>query len=348
MQRGPENILKAAGMREGVWLITAIALGAAWGFSAGPIHLPATDTPGLAQLKLLGWLAVAVLCIGIGAMAWVIFRLGPRDDTDEGSLALNSPPAPGTPARSSSAFAGEPEHASAAPDIILPSAASHAHTGPPHAAAAPEIKDPFLAALDYVGHAQATVRIGGILALERWVRQGGDLQPVIGTLTAYVQQWTGREDSENRKVRPGYDVVAALAVLTRLLPSGDPGRNLVDLRRTHLAGLELPDADLSRFHLEYANLSGADLRGANFSGVNFRGADLRGAQLSGAIFVGASLRGADLTGAILSDDEFGPADLSMAGNVSAAQFQHIRYHPGRPPHLPAGMQLAHQSTAMAI
>lgn len=46
--------------------------------------------------------------------------------------------------------------------------------------------DPFLAAPEYLGHAHATVRIGGILALERLVQQGGDLQSCVGTLAAYI------------------------------------------------------------------------------------------------------------------------------------------------------------------
>ncbi len=346
MRTVPETIFKR-GLGDGAWFITAIVIGAALGFSMDPVHLPPMDVHALARLKLLGWLVVAALCIGIGAMARVIRGLGPPDTTGEGGMAFNSQQVPTTQTlRSSSFFTDVPEQAPAAPEAISPTA-SEAPTLSSPVTITSEVKDPFLAALDYLGHTQATVRIGGILALERWVRQGGDLQACTGTLAAYVQQWTGA-DVDVHKKRPGFDVVAALAVLTRLLPAGDPLRNLADLRRTHLAGLELPDADMSRFHLEHADLSGADLRGANFSGVNFRGADLRGALLSGAGFAGASLRGADLTGAVLSDDEFGAADLSMAGNISAAQVLHIRYLPARPPRLPAGMQLAHQNAAVAV
>lgn len=312
-------------MRDGAWFAAAVVLGVVWGFSVAPVHLPSEAVAGTG-LELLGWMLVAVLCLCMAILAW-IFMSRNGDKTFDTVLPQ---PAPLTV----SAFSSE-----ATPSA--PQAESMPQAQPP------EIKDPFLAALDYLGHAQATVRIGGILALERWGRQGGDLQPCVGTLTAYVQQWTGA-DVEDHKKRPGFDVVAALAVLTRLLPSGDPMRNLADLRRTHLAGLELPDADLSRFHLEHANLSGADLRGANFSGVNFRGADLRGALLSGAVFAGASLRGADLTGAVLSDDEFGAADLSMTGNISAAQLAHIRYLPACPPRLPAGMRLPNQNMAVAV
>lgn len=336
MRTAPENILEPQ-MRDGAWFAVAIVLGAVWGFSVEPVHLPSVAVAGTG-LEFLGWMLVAVLCLCMAIMAWMF--MSRNEEKRFGAVLLQPTPL------TVSAFSPK-----APPSMQRPEPVPQAESVP-QAEATPqaepaEIKDPFLAALDYLGHSQATVRIGGILALERWVRQGGDLQPCVGTLTAYVQQWTGA-DVEDHKKRPGFDVVAALAVLARLLPSGDPMRNLADLRRTHLAGLELPDADLSRFHLEHANLSGADLRGANFSGVNFRGADLRGALLSGAVFAGASLRGADLTGAVLSDDEFGAADLSMTGNISAAQLVHIRYLPACPPRLPAGMRLTNQNTAVAV
>lgn len=313
------------GLGDGAWFTAAIVLGAVLGFSVEPVSLPPEAVAGTG-LKFLGWMVVAVLCLCLGVMArLMMFRKDEPPTTD----AVFLRPTPRTIMDTPSVA---PAPVSTQPEIT---------ENPEHY----EIKDPFLAALDYLGHAQATVRIGGILALERVARQGGDLRVCAGTLAAYVQQWAGAEKPDKR---PAYHVVAALAVLSRLLPSSDPLRNLADLRRTNLAGLELPDADLSRFHLEHADLSGADLRGANFSGANFRGADLRGALLSGAVFAGASLRGADLTGAVLSDDEFGAADLTMAGNISAAQLLHIRFHPGRPPRLPAGMQLTHQNAAVAV
>lgn len=341
--------------RDGVWFAAALALGAVWGFSVEPVHLPAAAVPGLAQLKLLGWLIVAVLCLVTGAVGWLILR-NPLEATgrDESGRPPQDPPAmSANPFRSAAGNGNMAEALHPFPQAdpepcVEPAQTSPQNAPPPMAPSAlAEARDSFLAALEFLGHAQATVRIGGILALERSARQGGDLRACTGTLGAYVQQWAGAESPSGRS-RPGFDVTAALAVLSRLLPSGDPLRNLADLRRAHLAGLELTDADLSRFHLEHADLSGADLRGANLSGVNFRGANLRGALLSGAVFAGSSLRGADLTGAVLSDDEFGPADLSQAGNLSAAQLQHIRYHPVSPPRLPPGRQLGMADMAEAV
>lgn len=339
---------------DGVWFMAAIAAGILWGLSVEPLALP-QQPDGAGQLHFYGWMLVGLLCLSLGLMFWMLLHR----QADLGLQAMVLKPGPLTvvamPGRSTTPTP-QPAPASAHEPVPEPPPQQAA---PPAAEASLQIEneapaekplpaeqgDPFLAALDYLGHAHATVRIGGVLALERLVRQGGDLRACVGTLSAYVQQWA---DCETRHKRPGYDVGAALAVLTRLLPSGDAQRNLADLRRANLARLELTDADMSYFHLEHSNLSGADLRGCNLNGVNFRGADLRGAHLAGASFFGASLRGADLTGAILSDDEYGAADFSMAGNVSAAQLQHVRYHPAQPPRLPAGMQLPNQTSAIAV
>lgn len=324
-----------SGPGNGVWFAAAVVLGALWGFSVEPVALP-DGALAASGLKFYGWALVGVLILCLCLMGWM-WR-GQTSDTLYQADYLKSGPL--------TVMAMPARRPASPPDSAQPEPVAQSENPPStEEAVQPAPHDPFLAALDYLGHAHATVRIGGILALERMVRQGGDRQSCVGTLAAYIQQWA---DAGTDRQRPGFDVAAALAVLTRLLPNGDALRNLADLRRTNLSGLELTDADMSQFHFEHANLSGADLRGVNFCGVNFRGADLRGAQLAGAVFAGASLRGADLTGAVLSDDEFGAADLSMAGNISAAQLLHIRYLPARPPRLPAGMQLTNQTAAVAV
>lgn len=343
MRTGREQTTQRS-LSEAGWFVAALVLGALWGLTVEPVPLPALDMPGAAQLKLLGWLVVGVLCLCVGAVGWLILSSPSPIAAFGGEMGFESPQAPhsqaGRPAFGARAKR-EPAFPAAeaipreilfdAPVSAMPASGIIAETK------AAESKDPFLAALDYLGHAQATVRIGGILALERAAKNSDDLSLSAGTLAAYIQQWAAT-DTQARRNRPGFDVTAALAVVSRLLPSGDAVRNHVDLRRTCLAGLELPDADLSRFHLEHADLAGADLRGTNLGGVNFRGASLRGALLAGADFTGASLRGADMSDAVLSDEEFGAADLSQCGNLSAAQLLHIRYAAHLPPRLPPGMQ----------
>lgn len=343
------------GLSDGVLFATALVIGATVGLSLEPWR--AIEFPATPDVKLLGWLVVVVLCLSIGAMAWL--TSGRRlSGANFGGTHMLEPQAPINQAFEPSSRPidrpeGGPESRVQAVNIEsadFESRTSDKSQSEPLAACGispAEIKDPFLAALDYLGHAQATVRIGGILALERAAKQEDVMTACAGTLCAYIQQWAGPDTITPGK-RPGYDVTAAMAVLSRLLAPGVADRDLVDLRRTQLAGLELSGADFSRYHLENSNLSGADLRGVNFSGVNLRGADLRGAQLAGAVFANASLRSADLTGAILSDDEFGSADLSMAGNITATQLLHIRFHPGRPPRLPAGLHPPLQNAAVAV
>lgn len=351
MRTGPEHAIKLPSARSGhVWLAAAVMLGALVGASLEPLRWPDGETALATDVKLLGWLVVAVLCCSTGAMAWLAFgRELPR-------ARVGSPPMLETQAPINQAYepasappprpADEPEPRAPLMPAAHPASESPA---PPVRESDPGTNGPFLAALDYLGHAQATIRVGGILAIERAARASAnpaDLTACAGTLAAYVQQFAASDIPP--KAHPGFDVVAALAVLTRLLPAQGDVRDLVNLRRTRLAGLELPHADFSRFHMENSDLSGADLRGCNLSGVNFRGADLRGALLAGAVFTGASLRAADLTGAILSDGEFGPADLSLAGNLAAVQLLHVRYQPNRPPLLPAGLRPPLQSAAVAV
>lgn len=345
-----------------VWLAAVIVLGIVIGWSLGPLHWSDGATALAADLKLLGWLVVAVLCSSTGAMAWLTFERQ-LPDANAGhthmlesqvpiSQAFEPPSEPidrpedGAESRAPAAPIAKTESESPAPPISEsdPAPEIPAQHIPPQTA-----NDPFLEALDYLGHTQATVRVGSILAIERVARSSRNPANMIacaGTLAAYIQQFAASDRPP--KTHPTFDVVAALAVLTRLLPARDAVRDQVNLRRTRLAGLELTHADFSRFHLENADLSGADLRGSNLGGVNFRGADLRGALLSGANFSGAGLRHADLTGAILSDDEFGPADLSRVGNLAANQLLHVRYQPNRPPRLPDGLHAPLQTAAVAV
>ena len=86
-------------------------------------------------------------------------------------------------------------------------------------------------------------------------------------------------------------------------------RELPDLSRAGLRGL-----DLSGFNLSHADLQGADLRGTNFSQANLSGANLEGANLFKAV-----LDGADLTGAFLQEAQFlNCAQLTLTRNWQSA------------------------------
>lgn len=164
------------------------------------------------------------------------------------------------------------------------------------------------------------VRLGGIYALERIMKNSAADQPtVVSLLCAYVRQHAPLP----RKAAPSADVFAAMDVLARRQPEHDQGVVLdlsdTDLRNwragqlvlssevwlqgvllngADLRGAELSGADLSGAFLNEANLADADLEQANLAGAVLcfiKCANLRDTLLRGANLQGADLSGADLT-----------------------------------------------------
>ena len=224
----------------------------------------------------------------------------------------------------------------------------------------------FTAAIEQLGSATLAVRLGGIYALERIMRDSAPDQPtIVEVLAAQVprtqsagavsaapspgEQGTG--PAEQR--RPPPDAVAVMTVLARR-----PARYVnyfIDLRRADLEGLELPGharlgrarlaganlrsarltfADLHEAELSQADLSGANLLNADLRGVSLVGADLTGADLTGAKvhgnLRGANLTGADLTGANLVGEQIGDNPQSGANlkdvNLTGANLTGANLH----------------------
>jgi uncharacterized protein YjbI with pentapeptide repeats len=193
----------------------------------------------------------------------------------------------------------------------------------------------FTAAIEQLGSATLAVRLGGIYALERIMRDSAPDQPtIVEVLAAQVprtesagavfaaaspgEQGTVPASGPAEQRRPPPDAVAVMTVLARR-----PARYthyFIDLRRADLEGLELPGharlgrarlagANLRSAQLTFADLNEADLRGADLSGANLFNAELRGVGLGGADLTSAdltgakvhgNLRGANLTGANLT------------------------------------------------
>lgn len=236
-----------------------------------------------------------------------------------------------------------------------------------------QVTERFTKAVEQLGHEKRAVRLGAIYALERIAKDSPrDRDTIVETLAAYIRElapWPPRnekghtynkDDLEMEEIvleqnplillRPPIDIAAALTVICRLLPNGDPMRRKVDLRHTDLRGLDAPGIDLSQMRLDHANLSLAQLGEANLSRARLNGADLRGATLRAAILSesnlsradlqeanlsGASLFGASLVGAELSD-----ADLGNIKNLTQEQINGIRYFHEFPPiNIPIGLTL---------
>ncbi|WP_204014084.1 pentapeptide repeat-containing protein [Virgisporangium aurantiacum] len=205
-----------------------------------------------------------------------------------------------------------------------------------------QITDRFARAVEQLGEPgpdRIDVRLGGIYALERIMRDSPDDQPtVMEVLAAFVRVHAPRSSTATSPPQPTpsasapvstdtsssvpVDIQAAVTVLGRRDPTHDRADSGIDLRRTQLAYGNLVEARLRRAllstaDLAYADLGYADLTDANLSGANLSGANLSGANLSGAKLSGANLRGAKLSGANLFIAYLIDANLTYAYLIDA-------------------------------
>jgi uncharacterized protein YjbI with pentapeptide repeats len=204
------------------------------------------------------------------------------------------------------------------------------------------ITDRFTSAVDQLGSDQIDVRLGGIYALERIMRDSPPDEPaVVAVLAAYVRDHAARLAAPQPPRPParspvatqlGSDVQAALTVIGRRPgPNTPDGREVVELTYLDLTHVELVDANLAQANLTGANLSyaqapGGDLTGAALDEANLAAADLANGTLTGADLDGADLTGATLTGANLAhssavDGNLANASLAFA-NLSRARLTH--------------------------
>ncbi len=192
-----------------------------------------------------------------------------------------------------------------------------------------QVSDRFGRAVEQLGAKTIDVRLGGIYALERLMRDSSDDQPtVVEVLSAYVRTHAPRTwppvkpRAGKPPVRLAVDVQAALTVLGRRNPAHDRYAR-VDLADTNLVGANLVSADLAG-----ADLAGANLGGANLDGANLDGAYLGGANMSGTHLAGADLGRSYLYGAILSGAYLGrsPGDrpFLMGANLEGAVLRCVR------------------------
>jgi hypothetical protein len=154
-----------------------------------------------------------------------------------------------------------------------------------------QITDRYNAAITNLGSRSIDVRLGGIYALQRLMKDSPPDQPtVIAVLCAFVRDHPVPAGRPTKPPFPGppTDIQAALTVVGTRNTAQD-GQTTVDFD-----GAQLVFAQLSALHLSRADFSKADL-----GATNLRGADLTGADLTGADLAGADLTGADLTGAHL-------------------------------------------------
>ncbi len=210
-----------------------------------------------------------------------------------------------------------------------------------------QITDSFGKAVELLGHADISVRLGAIYALERIARQNRDEHwPIMETLSAYAREWSERakqeadetEDLERSQleqqspaksfVAAPADVQAVFTVLGRRRLDHERVRKSAP-RRLNLSGANLtlvnPDPPPGR-EFSQALLSGANFSSADLEKANLDGADLFRANFDGAYLLGANLKAADLTltsfiGTNLNEANLEESNLVAAGLVRARLFQ---------------------------
>jgi uncharacterized protein YjbI with pentapeptide repeats len=212
-----------------------------------------------------------------------------------------------------------------------------------------QITNRFNAAVQNLGSESIDVRLGGIYALQRIMRDSSRDQPaIVSILSAYVRQnapvpakgfdEVNEDDLFWGRASTRSDLQAVLTVLSDRSPEHDgyvspdlskselrnaglsgpfESTNLTDsdLRGASLSG-DLRKADLSKANLASARLDEANLTGAWFQETNLQRAVLWGAKLTGATFTDADLREAQVSegdpATNLSEANFFGADLSNA------------------------------------
>lgn len=177
-----------------------------------------------------------------------------------------------------------------------------------------QVTDRYTKAIAQLASDRLSERIGGIYALERVMADSERDHPtVVEVLAAFVREHSPRDSGlrVGERNQLASDVRAAMTVLARRPRREEPFA--IDLRRTVLVGIELPDgARFENANFEEADLTAVRLRAAMVSEARFVGADLTNAYLCAA-----QLRGADFTRANLEKALLDEANLSHANLTNA-------------------------------
>ena len=203
-------------------------------------------------------------------------------------------------------------------------------------------------AIEHLGHASDSVRLGGAYELFHLAQDTEDLrQTVLDILCAHIRRTTGEvEYLKKHGGNPSEEVQSLLTLLfvreyaifegcrvdlqgswlngAKLMNARLQGASFIGARLqgailidAHLQGADLTEAhlqeaDLFRTHLQGAELFDAHLQGAVLSGAHLQGADLSTAHMQGAVLSGAYLQGAGLSEAHLQGAYLRDAHLQGA------------------------------------
>jgi len=197
-----------------------------------------------------------------------------------------------------------------------------------------QLTERFSRAIEHLGkpgEEHTAIRLGGIYALERILRDSdADAPTVQEVLAAFVRdesvaRYRALDPNDQLAFRfsSESDLQAALTVLSR-----NPVANRrIDLQGAYLAGAKIVRGQLHNAILQGIHLDGADLREAylefaNLKEASLTSANLEGANLEGANLEEANLLRANLSGANLLRANFREANLSRA-NLQGANLRGV-------------------------
>ncbi len=214
-----------------------------------------------------------------------------------------------------------------------------------------QISERFTKAIEHLGHDKIEIRLGGIYALERIMKDSNeDHWTIVEILAAYIRKrspWPrqseianpnkylegkisaspndiqcSREQAEYNICHsdfaklPGQDIQSALSVIVRR-PQNRTESGQIDLRSVDLRGLDFRNTDGSGGYLPRAIMQYSNVSGANLSQINFQHAELEGANMTLAVMCSANLKGAQMENSILKKANLENACLYRAYMRSA-------------------------------
>jgi hypothetical protein len=192
-----------------------------------------------------------------------------------------------------------------------------------------QLTDRYSKAVEQLGNGSTDVRLGGIYALERLMRDSPNDQPtIIEVLAAFIRDNaskrpipspapTSTPDPRVVAAQRPVDVLAAFTVLGRRDTRHDASRDPVDLSYTNLAGLNLSSMNLAGMKFLGAHLEGTRLVQAKLTNANLAAADLTYSNLAGADLTCGELFAANLTHTNLASANLTLADLDGAKLTNA-------------------------------
>ncbi|GGU15647.1 pentapeptide repeat-containing protein [Streptomyces coeruleorubidus] len=179
-----------------------------------------------------------------------------------------------------------------------------------------QITNRYNAAINNLGSSSVDVRLGGIYALERLMRDSARDHPtIVSVLAAFLRQHAPAQATKAAVAdvpRPDADIEAVMNVLAERRADRDQGL-VLDLSKTDLSQWTPARLhDETGIQLEQAILTGSNVIGTGLTNANLRDAWLDEADLRKASLSGADLRDAHLSGSKLSEAGLDQANLQDA------------------------------------